>query len=57
MKTIFVAGHNGLVGSALCRRLAQRGAGRIVTRSHSALDLTDQRAVAAVFQRRSISIG
>ena len=47
--SIFVAGHNGLVGSALCRALAARGLRNIVTRSRSELDLRDRRAVDAFF--------
>lgn len=42
---IFVAGHRGLVGSAVVRALADRGGAEIVTRSRQELDLTDQAAV------------
>jgi GDP-L-fucose synthase len=42
---IFVAGHRGMVGSALVRRLEAGGYSRIVTRSHAELDLTSQDAV------------
>jgi GDP-L-fucose synthase len=42
---IFVSGHLGMVGSALVRRLQAEGYSRIVTRTRSQLDLTDQRAV------------
>lgn len=38
---IFVAGHTGLVGSALVRRLRQLGYGNLVLRTHRELDLTD----------------
>ncbi|MHB1348532.1 MAG: GDP-L-fucose synthase family protein [Desulfobulbaceae bacterium] len=48
---IFVAGHLGLVGSAIMRCLQQRGYGRILTRSRSELDLTDQKAVHDFFQK------
>jgi len=44
---IYVAGHRGMVGSAIVRRLKSVGYHRIVTRTHSELDLTDQRAVLA----------
>ncbi len=44
---IFVAGHRGLVGSAIVRRLEQAGYQRILTRTHRELDLTDQAAVDA----------
>ncbi len=42
---IYVAGHRGLVGSALVRKLTGAGFGRIVGRTRDELDLTDQRAV------------
>ena len=46
---IYVAGHRGLVGSAICRALEQQGCTRILTRTHAELDLTDQAAVRAFF--------
>jgi len=46
---IYVAGHRGLVGSALVRRLEAGGCTNIVTRSHAELDLMDQTAVRAFF--------
>ena len=46
---IFIAGHRGLVGSALVRRLQQKGYGNLVLRTHAELDLTDQVAVQAFF--------
>ena len=49
-ETVFVAGHRGLVGSAICRRLRQSGVGRIITRSHDELDLSDQQAVTRFFK-------
>ncbi len=42
---IYVAGHRGMVGSAVVRTLRARGFGNIVTRTRSELDLTDQHAV------------
>jgi nucleoside-diphosphate-sugar epimerase len=45
--TIYVAGHRGMVGGAILRQLARRPGLRIVTRTHSELDLTDQAAVRA----------
>lgn len=42
---IYLAGHRGLVGSAIARKLAADGYERVVTRPHSELDLTDQAAV------------
>lgn len=47
--TIFVAGHRGMVGSAIVRRLLAEGASRLLLRSRSELDLTDQAAVEAFF--------
>ncbi len=46
---IYVAGHRGLVGSAIVRALRARGHTDIVTRSHAELDLTDQAAVRDFF--------
>ena len=46
---IFVAGHRGLVGSALVRRLERAGYCNLVLRTHRELDLTDQAAVRAFF--------
>lgn len=48
---IYVAGHRGLVGSALMRRLGQQGYDGIVTRTLEELDLRDQRAVDEFFQK------
>jgi GDP-L-fucose synthase len=44
---IFLAGHRGMVGSAIQRRLATREGVELLTRSHAELDLTDQAAVRA----------
>jgi GDP-L-fucose synthase len=46
---IYIAGHRGLVGSAIIRNLHSNGYANIITRSHSQLDLTDQAAVRAFF--------
>lgn len=46
---IFVAGHRGLVGSALVRRLGREPGVRLVLRTRAELDLTDQSAVADFF--------
>ena len=48
---IYVAGHRGLVGSALVRALQSRGYERILLRSRAELDLTRQEAVQAFFER------
>ena len=47
---IYVAGHRGLVGSALMRQLTTQGYNNIVTRTHAELDLTNQLAVANFFE-------
>lgn len=46
---IFVAGHRGMVGSAIVRELQRQGYNNIVTRTHAELDLTRQEAVEAFF--------
>ena len=46
---IYVAGHRGLAGSALVRRLQAAGYTNLVTRTHAELELTDQGAVARFF--------
>ncbi len=46
---IYVAGHRGLVGSAIWNNLLQRGYTNLVGRTHSELDLTDQQAVKRFF--------
>ena len=45
MKKIFVAGHNGMVGSAICRQLKQQSGVEIITRTRKQLDLCDQSAI------------
>lgn len=47
---IYVAGHNGMVGNALIRRLKSDGYTHIVTRSHKELDLTRQNEVESFFE-------
>ena len=42
---IFVAGHRGMVGGAICRALAKAGYANVVTRTHGELDLLDPKAV------------
>ncbi len=46
---IYIAGHRGLVGSALMRQLQTQGYSNIVTRTHSEVDLTNQTLVAEFF--------
>jgi len=47
---IFLAGHTGMVGSALFRRLDAMGYRNLILRSHSQVDLTDQSATLRLFQ-------
>jgi len=47
---VYVAGHRGMVGSALVRQLQARGDYEVVVRTHRELDLTDQAAVAGFMQ-------
>lgn len=49
MKKIFIAGHNGMVGAAIMRRLEQRNDTEIITASRTQLDLTNQQAVHGFF--------
>ncbi|QNA88425.1 GDP-L-fucose synthase [Massilia sp. Dwa41.01b] len=51
---IYVAGHRGLVGSAIVRALRARGHTSIVTRTHQELELTDQPSVRAFFRSERI---
>lgn len=53
-KRVFVAGHQGMVGSAIVRQLASRDDLEMVTRSRSELDLLDQKAVNAFFATERI---
>ena len=47
---IYVAGHRGLVGSAICRNLRKQGFERLLLRSHAELDLTDTVSVRRFFE-------
>lgn len=55
-RTIFVAGHRGMVGSAIVRRLRELGYARILTADRQALDLLDQAAVRAFFAQNRIDM-
>lgn len=48
---IYVAGHRGMVGSALVRKLKSEGFNHIITKTSKELNLTDQQAVAAFFEQ------
>lgn len=48
---IYVAGHRGMVGSAIVRKLKELGYTNIITRTHAELDLTDQKATREFFEK------
>ncbi|MDR0768429.1 MAG: GDP-L-fucose synthase [Dysgonamonadaceae bacterium] len=48
---IFIAGHNGLVGSAILKTLQSRGYTNFLLRNHQELDLTEQQAVFSFFEK------
>ncbi len=47
---IYIAGHRGLVGSAILKNLQQKGYTNFITKTHQELDLTNQKAVSDFFQ-------
>ena len=49
---IFVAGHNGMVGSSILRLLSEKGQKNLITKSHSELDLTKQKDVINFFKKK-----
>jgi len=51
---IYVAGHRGLVGSAIVRELEKQGYNNLVLRTHAELDLCDREAVLSFFQEEAI---
>jgi len=53
-KRIYVAGHRGMVGSAIVRALARRGQTEVITRTHAEMDLTEQAQVRDFFSSRHI---
>jgi GDP-L-fucose synthase len=55
-ESIFIAGHRGLVGSAILRRLTADGFTRLLTRTRAELDLTSRSAVEEFFNRERPTI-
>ena len=53
---IYVAGHRGMVGSAIVRELLRQGYTNIITRTHKQLDLIDQKAVADFSLPKSLNM-
>lgn len=53
-KRIFVAGHNGMVGSAIVRQLEKDPTAELVLRSRNELDLTNQQVVQTFFAEQEI---
>lgn len=53
---IYIAGHRGMVGSAIVRQLEKLGCNNIIARTHEELDLCDQSAVGAFFKEHSIDV-
>lgn len=54
MTRTFIAGHRGMVGSALVRQLEARGDAELITRTRAELDLTSQAEVSAFFEKEAI---
>ena len=53
-QTVYVAGHRGMVGSAIVQRLQKAGVSNIITRTHHELDLTSQSEVNRFFSEQQI---
>lgn len=53
---IYVAGHRGLVGSALMRQLKEQGYTNLIVRTHAELDLTNQADVEAFLHQKNQSM-
>jgi len=54
MRKIFVAGHNGMVGSAICRKLSEQNEVEIITCTRQECDLTNQKSVSDFFFSKKI---
>ena len=55
-RNIYVAGHRGMVGAAVCRRLADVPGVNLITASRQQLDLTDRKSVDAFLDRQPIDV-
>jgi len=55
-KKIFIAGHRGMVGSSVLRKLRKAGYKNLITRTRAQLDLTDSKAVSKFFEKHSPEI-
>ena len=53
---IYVAGHNGLVGSAIVKKLKEKGYKKIITANRSTLDLTNQTKVFKFLKKKSLNL-
>ena len=51
---IYVAGHNGLVGSAIVRQLKKKGYKKIITATRKELDLTNQKKVLKFLKKKNL---
>ena len=54
--SIYVAGHKGLVGSAIVRKLKEKGYKKIITASKKKLDLTNQKKVLSFLKKKKTKI-
>jgi len=54
-KKIYIAGHRGLVGSAIVRRLQKEGYENLLLRTRAELDLTDKKAVDDFFANEKLA--
>ena len=53
---IYVAGHNGLVGSAIVRQLKKKGYKKIITANRSTLNLTNQTKVLKFLKKKDLNL-
>ena len=54
--SVYVAGHRGLVGSAIWRELTRRGFSDLIGRTHSELDLLDSSATKSFFENEKLIV-